>query len=293
MANCPLLAFTLLLYLAASYVGHREYQRLVRRWPDASLTNFHRKPGWVRYVLLLLVILMGPSIYLVMHRASLWLLPEWLEVTLAWWSNGLGAALFGILSGLAWSAFKRENLPNARALVLTVNLCQVALLFMTAWMQRPIADQLSDAKWSGKMLLQTSGSSCAPASAANIAGVLGMSYSERDMARFMGTRAAGTSPAFVVRGLRLAGITGRKFAHSAVDLSLLPLPSILIVDHAVVGPESHAVAAIKYHPETKTMEIWNPLTGMELMTHAQLKRIWRGHGIACEKSEVVVGHLSK
>jgi hypothetical protein len=280
----PLLAFTLLLFLVANYVGHREYQRLVKRWPDASLTNFHRQPGWVRFVLLLLVILMGPALYLVMHRPSLWLLPEWLELTLLWWSNGLGAALFGLLLGLAWGAWKRENLPNARALVLTVLLCQAALLFMTGWMQRFVAAQLSNAKWSGKMLLQTSGSSCAPASGANVAGRLGLHYSEQEMARFMGTRAAGTSPAFIMRGLRKAGIAARKFNDPAVNLETLPLPAILIVDHPAAGPESHAVAALEYDADRKSLVIWNPLTGFELMTRAELKRIWSGHGIACQKT---------
>ena len=161
----PLLCFTFLLFLAAGYVGHREYRRLAARWPDASLTNFHVKPGWVRFVLLILVILLGPSLYLVIHRPSLWLLPAWLELSLLWWSNGLAAALFGLLLGLAWGAMNRETLPNARALVLTAILCQAALLVMTAWMQRIVADQLGDSKWSGQMLLQTSGFSCAPASA--------------------------------------------------------------------------------------------------------------------------------
>jgi hypothetical protein len=280
----PLLAFTLLLFLTSGYVGHREYQRLVKRWPDASLTNFHLKPGWVRFVLLFLVILMGPSLYLVMHRPSLWLLPDWLELSLLWWSNGMGAALFGILLGLAWGAFKREALPNARALVLTVNLCQAGLLLMTAWLQRVVVADLSDTKWTGKMLLQTSGSSCAPASAANVAGLLGLHYSERDMGRFMSTRAAGTSPAFIIRGLRQAGITGRKFADAAVNLEALPLPAILIVDHPAAGPESHAVVAVKYDAEKKTLEIWNPLTGSEIMTRTELKRIWSGHGIACQKT---------
>jgi len=280
----PLLCFTFLLFLAAGYVGHSEYKRLAARWPDASLTNFHVKPGWVRFVLLILVILLGPSLYLVIHRPSLWLLPAWLELSLLWWSNGLAAALFGLLLGLAWGAVNRETLPNARALVLTAILCQAALLGMTAWLQRIVAAQLSDSKWSGQMLLQTSGFSCAPASAANVAGLLGLHYSERDMGRFMNTRAAGTSPAFIIRGLRQAGITGRKFADPTVNLDALPLPAILIVDHPGAGAESHAVAAVKYDAEKKTLEIWNPLTGSEIMTRAELKRIWSGHGIACEKT---------
>ena len=118
----PLLLFTFLLFLIAVYVGHREYRRLVDRWPDASLTNFHLKPGWVRFVLLFLIILMGPSLYLV------------------------------------------------------------------------------------------------------------------------------------------------------------------IVDHPAAGKESHAVVAVKYDAEKKTLEIWNPLSGSEFMTRTELKRIWSGHGIACQKT---------
>jgi len=280
----PLLSFTLLLFLAAAYVGLREYQRLVKRAPDTSLNNFHRQPGAVRFVLLFLVILMVPSIFLVMHRPSLWLLPEWLELTLLWWSNGFGAALFGLMFGLAWGSFKREALPNARALVMTLILCQSALLFMTAWMQRLVANQLSDVKWSGKMMLQSSGSSCAPASAANVAGLLGLHYSEQEMARFMSTRVAGTSPAFIIRGLQRAGIEGRKLADPDVNFSTLPLPAILIVDHPGAGPESHAVAAIRFDAEKKALEIWNPLVGLQMMTREELKRIWPGHGIACQKS---------
>ena len=103
------------------------------------------------------------------------------------------------------------------------------------------------------------------------------------MARFMGTRAAGTSPAFIIRGLRQAGIEGRKFSDATVNLDALPFPAILIVDHPGAGPESHAVAVVKYDPQKKAVEIWNPLSGSTMMTQPQLRSIWSGHGIACRK----------
>jgi len=108
----PLLWFTILLFLAAGYVGHSEYRRLAARWPDASLTNFHASRGWVRFVLLILV----------------------------------------------------------------------------------------------------------------------------------------------------------------------------IVDHSAAGPESHAVVAVKYHAGKQILEIWNPLCQSEIMTRTELKRIWSGHVIACQKT---------
>lgn len=281
--DLPLLLFTLVAFAVAGKIGQREYQGLRRRCPESSLADFHRKPGSLRFVLLLLLGLMVPSLYFAVHRASLWRMPVGLELTVLWWSNGLGAVLFGLLFGLSWAAFRQETLQNNRALVMTTVLCQAALLFNTAWLQRPIANALSDNKWSGTMLLQTSGSSCAAASGANAAGLLGFRFSEREMAAFMGTRASGTSPAFIIRGLRKAGIEGRKFSASEGEFARLPLPAILIVDHPGAGPESHAVLAIRFHPDKEVLEIWNPLTGSQMLTQARLRQIWRGHGIACRK----------
>ncbi len=278
-----LLIFTLAVFGVGLFVGSREYLRQARLTPDMKLEKFHRQPGWVRFFLLLLTLLLCPAVYFVMNRPGLWAIPEWLDLSLLWWVNGAAAALFGILAGLGRGAWQRERKPNTRALVLAAELCGLALLANTAVNQRFVANQVSDLKYSGEPLLQTSSYSCAAASGANVAGLFGFRYSERDMARFMATRTAGTSPAGIICGLKRAGLLGRKFTGDPMKPEAIPLPAILLVYHPVTGRESHALAALKYLPDQKLLETWDPLSGRRLLSCEALAKIWDNHGIAVTK----------
>ncbi len=278
-----LIAFTLVVFGAGFFVGSREYRRLARQTPGMKLEEFHRQPGWVRFCLLLLVLLLCPAVYFVMNRPSLWAIPEWLDLSLLRWANGAGAALFGVLAGLGRGAWQRERSPNTRALVLTTVLCGLALVANTAVNQRFVAGQVSDLKYSGEPLLQTSSYTCAAASGANVAGLFGFHYSERDMARFMATRTAGTSPAGIICGLRKAGLLGRKFTGDPMKPEAIPLPAILLVYHPIAGRESHALAALKYLPDQKLLETWDPLSGQRLLNREGLAKIWDNHGIAVSR----------
>jgi hypothetical protein len=237
----------------------------------------------MRFVVLTAATLLAVMLYLVLHRPSLWRLPDWLDRSLLLWANGSGSVLFGLLFGLAWGAYKHELAPNLRALVLTAGLCEAALIANSAITQRFSGNLASDVKFHGQVLLQTSGSTCAPASGANVAGLLGFQYSERDMCRLMQTRISGTSPAAILRGMRAAGLDGMRFEVQPVRLDTIPLPAILLVDHPRAGPESHAVTAVRFHQKELLLEIWDPLVGRQMMTQADLEKIWRGRGLAFKK----------
>src|SRR5581483_9387743 len=127
----PLLIFTLIVFVAGWMGGGWEYGRLTRNWPEAGINDFHRKPGKVRFVVLVLVALAGITLYCAFNRACLWGMPDWLDISLLYWANGFGAALFGLLFGLALGAFRREKLPNGRALIMTALLCGAGLMVNT------------------------------------------------------------------------------------------------------------------------------------------------------------------
>lgn len=281
--DIPLLLVTLAVFGAAIMAGQREYRRLVRRWPEVTLAGFHKTPGWIRFVLLGLTVISAVGLYFVLNRDRLMMMPDWLDLALPCLTHGFGAALFGLLAGLAGAAYRREKRPDTRALLLTASLCQAALLVSQAWILRYVADELSDTEYSGDMLPQTSSSSCAAATGANVAGLLGLDFSERDMARLMGTRACGTSTPSIIRGLRRAGLEARFLEQDPGRPDLLPLPAILLVNHPRAGRESHAVAAVKYWPDQGTLEIWDPLEGRVLVAKKDLSEFWAGHGVTVKR----------
>lgn len=248
----------------------------------ATLATFHKQRGWLRFVVLALSCLAIGSLWLVFNRSSLWHFPLWFDLSLLWWCNGFSSLLFGILLGLARAAQRRENAANIRSLALTAILCGVGMILNTAINHRSGVAGLSEAVPQGELILQTSNYSCAAASGANIASLFGRAVSEKQMAEWMGTRVMGTSPAGILRGFASAGITAKKFALEGFDPAAVPVPSILLVDFPLLGPESHAIAALKYLPDRKLLEVWDPLVGRAYLSAADLAKTWTSrHGILC------------
>ena len=157
----------------------------------------------------------------------------------------------------------------------------VAAVQVAQWLYtRPVAPLLKHKQTSYGVILQSSGVSCAAASAANIARRHGRPATEKQMAAALGTTTlAGTSASQVIYGMRAVGFACRRVKVAGADPSRLKLPAMLFVDHPLVGPEGHAVALMAL--DQGQAEVWDPLWGRRLFSPAQLRHSWHGMAIEC------------
>jgi len=138
-----------------------------------------------------------------------------------------------------------------------------------------------DARESEGVVLQTNPSTCAAASAANIARYFGIDATEARMVELLHTTWAGTSPAQLVYGFRALGLDAKKVQHLDRDLAKVNPPAVLLVD---VGeePDAHAVAYMARKGDL--FEIWDPNGGRRDVPLGTIQQRWRGRAIEVRQS---------
>ena len=126
------------------------------------------------------------------------------------------------------------------------------------------------------IVLQTTPSTCAAASAANIARHFGIDATEADMVQRLHTTWSGTAPSQIVYGLRSLGLEARKVQFPDQDLARVRPPAVLLVE---VGgePDSHAVVYMGRQGDR--FEIWDPVPGRLLLTLEDVQARWGGRAI--------------
>ena len=268
----------ILCLLVALYAGYGMSRRLRTRTPGLTLENALRHApalGWLVASLLLAIL---AFMLLCSSPVTAWRFPVWwafYNETLVW---GMLLFLctfgFSLTVGLAFGTRHAERWKVVAAGVLVV----LALQGMQWQYSHPVAPYLTSVLTPDGMVLQSSGSSCAAASGANIVQVFGLAKSERDMAELFGTTTyTGTSVAQVIYGMRHLGITAQKVEIMPGDLARLATPAMLFVDHPLAGPEAHAVAYMGW--EQGQAAIWDPLSGKTWLSQQALARIWHGRGL--------------
>ena len=217
------------------------------------------------------------------HHQLLWYLPIWLDLIsmhLIWlMSGGVFAYLFtiGLTIGLA------TNHPEKYKLAFATTLLGVTICGMHIYWNLPIYKTLTNLRTAGGYVMQTSSSSCAAASAANVSTYLGLSITEKQMAKLTGTTVLGTSPGQIVRAFRSTGITAKKKTLRIAQLAALPQPAILFIDYPGLGPDSHAVALLP--TTTAKLRIIDPLSGSYDIAADRFPWRWRGHLLTCHRNE--------
>jgi ABC-type bacteriocin/lantibiotic exporter with double-glycine peptidase domain len=109
---------------------------------------------------------------------------------------------------------------------------------------------------------------------------LGVEKTEREMVDLLGTTDDGTTPSQIVYGMRRLGFESRKRRVPDSDYTKLNAPAVLLVMYGT-QPLGHAVAYMGQ--KDGKAEIWNPVSGRQLMTREQLGEIWFGHAIEIAK----------
>jgi hypothetical protein len=212
--------------------------------------------------------------YYVASRPSLqWDMPDWLQLhwaALSWCMvSAILAYFFGFCSAVAWASTKwGRRLP---ALFSVVVLLVVQLYAI--WSSQPNLPPL-DNPWTSSdgVILQTSPYTCVPASGANIAALLGVHTTEKELAALCHTTRDGTFPAGALSGLRQLGLVGRKVTADSRDIRTVRPPAMLFV----LG-DTHAVVYARN--SGGLLEIWNPSAGKAFITDDRLRHIWTGHAL--------------
>jgi hypothetical protein len=220
----------------------------------------------------LLSILPYVNLYVASHPSLLWDMPEWLELHWAALSWGAVSAtlayLFGFCSAVAWAS----NKPGRRLPALFSVGVLLAIQIYAARSSRPNLPALDDWITPDGIALQTSDCTCVPTSGANIAAILGVHATEKQLAESFHTTRDGTFPAGALRGMRQLGIEGRKVNAVGGDIRALHPPAMLFVMN-----DSHAVVFVGL--TNGLVEIWNPSQGKTFYTENALRRTWTGHAI--------------
>jgi hypothetical protein len=185
---------TALAALVAAALGGLEWRRLARRRPGLTIGNALRKARHLLALVPATVVLLAAQALVVLYPEVLWHAPVWIElhhVRIVF--GGLACCLSFLFSFATYGAFATRH--RHRAAALPSLMIVVGIVCAVQWdFTAPIASDLRDIGHDA-VVLQSSGSSCAAASAANLARRFGIARTERQMAALLGTTRFGTSPA--------------------------------------------------------------------------------------------------
>lgn len=272
------------LFLAAVFgaAGAFEARRIVANHPGVTLETAHTKARYLLPLILLslvpLVLFSIPQVW----RLVLWRAPVWLDCYALPLRHGVLAALFGFLfANMAFMAAYTAH-PKRRSLALASILIVLVIPLLQWQYSRSVLEELGPPKISrGGIVLQTSGTSCAAASGANIARILGADATEKEMAVLMNTSLlTGTTAGQAIMGMRSKGVECVKLENT--DIRGFAAPAMLFVDFPSLGPESHAVAFMGL--SEGQAEIWDPMAGKRMYSLSSLGKIWHGKGLECSRN---------
>ncbi len=269
-----------LLVIGLAGLGVLEARRLARKEEGLDLANVTGRAPYLYGVAGAVVVFLGALFSLQYFPRLWWELPLLLEYVFTCLTWGSVLALFSFLSALsaavAYLCGHRERHKLVLAGVLLVAVVQVAQWLYT----EPVAPDLTHKITSDGVILQSSGVSCAAASAANMARHHGVSLTEKRAAEVLGTTAlGGTSASQVVYGMADLGFDCRRVKVPDDGAARLTLPAMIFVDHPMTGPESHAAALMAVSGDQA--EVWDPLWGKRQFSHQELAKRWHGFAIEC------------
>ncbi len=268
-------ASMLVLVALAATLGALEWRRLARRHARLRLDDVLRRAPHLYAALPVAALLLGVQALVGLHPDLASSMPVWLEyryTSILW---GVIAALFALLGGLATQGALATRHPR-RGGVLVASALLVGAIEIIQRQYTRVPD-LGERVVDG-VVLQTSGVSCAAASAANLLRQHGLPASEREMAALLGTTNLGTSGAQLIHGLRGVGFACTRVDAASGDPAT---PAILFVDAPGSGRESHAVLAARLDAAGATL--LDPLSGRVELSRRALTAIWHGSGLRCER----------
>jgi hypothetical protein len=167
----------------------------------------------------------------------------------------------------AQSAFLRRQM-SAVFIPFILLLC-VAIPYLKQIFLRPDWNNFKD-RWSENVCLQSSESSCGPASAASLLRFFGKPASEKQIAQDSFTSRRGTENWYLIRSIRRHGVDAKYLINQPGDLNL-PFPAIVGVRLGNKSGAGHYIAILGKNGND--FVIGDPLNGREeLNARALLER---------------------
>lgn len=277
----PFLVVNICILFLFSLLGYLEARRLASHHKDLNLETLHHKARYI-YLIIAVVILAIIAIGIpMMNRNLLWEVPLWFDLYCIPFSFSIVIGSFSFLFTLTSVVSVLTHHKESKGILVASSLIIIMFPIFQYQYTHPVYPQLVDKKINfSLMMLQSHPSTCAAASGANIANVLGLKKTEKEMARLMNTSdILGTSAGQVINGMAQIGITCSKKWVKDSNAEKISAPAMFFVDNETLGPESHAVAFMGL--QDGKSEIWDPLEGMFLYPAEKLKKVWHGKSLEC------------
>lgn len=210
-----------------------------------------------------------PAVLFVIYYTGYLGEPGWFYSFRATQATELSACGVGLLAG--WLHSQRSQNPTLRkqisaAFIPFITLICVAIPYLKQIFLRPDWASFSD-RWSGNVCLQSSESSCGPASAATLLRLNGKRVSEKQIAQESFTTRRGTENWYLVRALRRHGLRVNYAIQKPNSVDFL-FPSIVGVRLGGKTGAGHFIVVLG--KQGNKYVIGDPLDGREELNESDL-----------------------
>jgi hypothetical protein len=185
--------------------------------------------------------------------------PSWYYEFRSWRGTEVFLVMLGVAGGLVASLLPR--------MLLIVPLFGAAAFAITPIIKPfvgPIPDGVLRDKWDGEVCLQSTPSTCGPASVATIMRSYGVKVAESQLAREAHSYARGTEAWYLARAVRARGF-GMEFKRSSGFDPAIPFPAVAAVR---VGGVGHFIPILAR--DGSQFHVGDPLIGREVLSRDTL-----------------------
>jgi len=243
--------------IVLSVVGFAIFHKLLR----------HRSfPIRIR-TLLVFALLAVPSILFSVYY--LHVLPEcgWFYALRSWPGSEFMVLFLGCAGGIAAALIPRKLLSLPLFAVLAI-----AVIPYVKPLMAPLSDNDFKDKWRRNACLQSTASTCGPASVATILRHFGINTTEQAVARAAYSYAGGTEAWYLARYIRGCGLS----AHFVFCPTFSPEAGQPALVGVRIGNDGHFIAVLEIHDDQVTVA--DPLTGESQMNLARFKLLYEFTG---------------
>ena len=187
-------------------------------------------------------------------------------------ASGIGF-LFGVLNGLSHKRVKAKESKILVALSPAFLLVLLAIMIFLPYLKMvfiPMQSGMQD-RWKGEICIQSSSSTCGPASAATLLNFFGTRVTELTLAKESFSCGSGTENWYLVRALRRRGLKAT-YLQLPPQPDHLEFPAIAGTELGGKGGGGHFIAILG--KEGDLYRIGDPISGEKKLPLEQLKKLF-------------------
>ena len=192
----------------------------------------------------------------------------------------LGSFSLGLLVLLEWDG--RRDRQRLREMLIAVFTIMLAISIIIHY-SLPVNALVGNPKIADGIVLQTTRYTCAPASIATLANLMGIQppLTEKDVVAMTNTNKFGTSVLAEIRTMEKLGMSPQyKRGLNITDLINNNKLAILHVNEPIRGKKmNHAIALLGINPNEQTVTVGNPIYGIQIKTFEEMEDYWTGDAV--------------